>query len=337
MLTGRRSRSLTNLTVKKNLISIIVPIYNAQKYLNRCIDSILSQSYDNFELILINDGSTDGSKDICENYSSKDSRIKLINKINEGVSAARNIGLDIAEGEYVTFIDSDDWIENNYLQAMIDAIDGFDIVISSFTEVYELDIRNRGYNKELNNAFETRKAIYKDFVDDCVKRKIYTYIIWGKLYRKDVINGLRFTELKYSEDALFFRTLVNACPRINFIKNQGYYYYINSSGATSNKNKSTEIVYGSMCMLQLFYELYSVEMEKDQRESSMQLLKQSVFAYLRSAIKTGNVVTYDATVVVKKAVSIILHRNKNLSEILYITILLFFFQIRMEGYRWNRR
>ena len=101
------------------MISIIVPVYNAEKYLNRCISSLLNQTYYNLEIILVNDGSTDNSKKICENAAKNDSRIKLINSVNEGVSLARNKGLKEANGDYISFVDSDDYVEPDYVEKML--------------------------------------------------------------------------------------------------------------------------------------------------------------------------------------------------------------------------
>lgn len=101
------------------MISIIVPVYNAEKYLNRCISSLLNQTYYNLEIILVNDGSTDNSKKICKNAAKNDSRIKLINSVNEGVSLARNKGLKEANGDYISFVDSDDYVEPDYVEKML--------------------------------------------------------------------------------------------------------------------------------------------------------------------------------------------------------------------------
>ena len=103
-------------------ISIIVPVYNVEKYLNRCLDSIINQSFINFELILINDGSTDKSGKICDKYAQIDKRVRVIHKKNEGVSLTRNLGINIAKGDYITFIDSDDWIEQDFLKKAIEYI-----------------------------------------------------------------------------------------------------------------------------------------------------------------------------------------------------------------------
>ena len=117
-------------------ISIIVPVYNSEKYLDACIDSILSQSFRDFELILVDDGSKDSSAQICDEYASQDTRVRVIHKANGGVSAARNDGLDIAKGEYITFIDSDDWVEREYLETLSNYRD-YDIVFFSPRVIYE--------------------------------------------------------------------------------------------------------------------------------------------------------------------------------------------------------
>ena len=130
-------------------ISIIVPVYNSEKYLDACIDSILSQSFRDFELILVDDGSKDSSAQICDEYASQDTRVRVIHKANGGVSAARNDGLDIAKGEYITFIDSDDWVERESLSTISNYRD-YDIVFFSHRLVYE-----GGYISEF--LFETKE------------------------------------------------------------------------------------------------------------------------------------------------------------------------------------
>ena len=135
--------------MNNSAISIIIPVYNAEKYLRRCIESVLSQSFTDFELILVDDGSRDFSPHICDDYAQKDSRVKVIHKANGGVIAARNDGLDIAKGEYVTFIDSDDWVERESLSTISNYRD-YDRVFFSHRLVYE-----GGYISEF--LFETKE------------------------------------------------------------------------------------------------------------------------------------------------------------------------------------
>ena len=122
--------------LEKELISIIVPIYNVEKYLRQCLDSILNQTYQNFECLLINDGSLDNSADICREYVSKDSRFKYFEKENGGVSSARNLGIECSRGEYITFIDSDDWVDYDYLEVLYNSLvdERADIAISTYKQ-----------------------------------------------------------------------------------------------------------------------------------------------------------------------------------------------------------
>ena len=145
--------------MKKDLVTIIVPVYNAENELCRCVDSILAQSYKNLEIILIDDGSKDNSLEICSKYSRKDNRIKIFHKNNGGVSSARNFGLTEASGKYICFVDSDDWLDEQYVEALHEEIlkNDSDIVIGGFSYVYgnkniecvEQDLKNFINNKDL--------------------------------------------------------------------------------------------------------------------------------------------------------------------------------------------
>ena len=123
----------------EDLISVIVPIYNVEKYINRCIDSIIEQTYTNLEIILVDDGSTDNSGSICDEYAKKDNRIKVIHKENGGVSSARNVGLDTAIGQYITFVDSDDYIEKKYCEILLKTLkkQKADCVACGYNRIYK--------------------------------------------------------------------------------------------------------------------------------------------------------------------------------------------------------
>lgn len=164
-------------------ISIIIPVYNAEKYLRRCIESVLSQSFTDFELILVDDGSKDSSPQICDEYVAKDDRVRVIHKENGGVSAARNDGLDIAKGEYVTFIDSDDWVKKEYLQGFYDK-HSFDFVIGSFVN------EPSGKIRKINECIFIGNKL-KDYIKKSYLSNGYP---WGKLYNNKIIknNNIRF-------------------------------------------------------------------------------------------------------------------------------------------------
>lgn len=183
-------------------ISIIIPIYNAEQHLNKCIESVVNQSYSNLEIILINDGSTDSSIDICEKWHKQDSRIKLIDKKNEGVSIARNKGLSISTGELIGFVDSDDYIEHNMYELMKRDMDnyGVDIVMCNSFSITSDGNKKRGYNSYDSFKVET-KELTKRFINF---EKIFYSSVWSKLYKREIIDGIEFdNNIALGEDYFF--------------------------------------------------------------------------------------------------------------------------------------
>ena len=151
-------------------ISIIVPIYNCEKYLAKCLDSIIRQDYSNLEVILINDGSSDNSKSICEEFCKKDKRFILINKKNEGVSEARNTGLDIASGEYIIFIDADDWIEPNMCKVLLDSLNSNEADMVFCNHIYEFMNKSIKVNFACEENIVVNEDIKKDIILPLVER-----------------------------------------------------------------------------------------------------------------------------------------------------------------------
>lgn len=216
-----------------SLSSIIVPIYNAEITLSRMIESILSQSNGNFELILIDDGSTDNSSKICNKYASIDSRIKYIHKSNGGVSSARNIGLNYANGKFVFFIDSDDEINPSYLESMIKS--DADICFSNVCTISG----DRHFNEllilESNNESDIISFLNSNFDSTIVSS------VWGKALKKDIIDSinLRFNpELESGEDQIFMLKyfLLGGIKKITNSADATYFYIKNSSDSLSKKN-----------------------------------------------------------------------------------------------------
>lgn len=211
-------------------ISIIVPVYNAERYLNRCIDSILAQSFTNFELLLINDGSLDRSGEICDLYAQRDSRIRVYHKRNAGVSSARNWGLSNATGEWVIFLDSDDWIEK-------ECIDSCMTVISQFPD---LDIIRFAYYKETNGYVETytceksRMIVSpKEMLYFCDKYSFWGYV-WNTVYKKKLIGELRFNQnLNWLEDHIFTYKYIGQCNSMYLLNKPMYHYELLNSGLSS--------------------------------------------------------------------------------------------------------
>lgn len=188
--------------VSHPLVSIIVPVYNVKQHLEYCVKSIIEQSYKNTELILIDDGSNDGSSELCDLIKNKYSKIKVIHKINGGVSSARNMGLDISTGEYLVFIDSDDTISKNYIECFVNSSKNIDIVIGGIEDAY-IDNNNHIYK----NVLRQHKAPNEGDLS-----KEYYQLInwlrgpWAKLYKKSIIDlyNIRFDEtLSVAEDQVF--------------------------------------------------------------------------------------------------------------------------------------
>ena len=194
-------------------LSVIVPVYNAEKYLHKCVDSILNQTYRDFELLLVDDGSPDQCGRICDAYATQDPRVKVIHKPNGGVSEARNVGLDKAKGNYISFIDPDDWVEPDLFRSTID------FCKTKQTDIVCFEVCEVRKNKK---KFHYRFAENKIFAAQDALQKILTDIIdnspCNKIYKKAVWNGVRFPVGRRFEDvATIYKTFYNA-DRIGYIK-----------------------------------------------------------------------------------------------------------------------
>lgn len=212
------------------MISIIVPVYNVEKYLRYCIDSILSQTFTDFELLLIDDGSKDKSGKICDEYAKKDNRIKVFHKENGGVSSARNLGLNKANGEWVCFIDSDDTVSNKYIQHMAEAINDKDVLILSN---YKKETNDKCPVK-LDNVTLHKDEIVRYFIENNVFALTAPY---SKLYKIEIIRkySLKFPEgINMGEDAIFIMRYLNKISCVSII-NVCDYRVRETEGSLSSK------------------------------------------------------------------------------------------------------
>lgn len=204
------------------LISLIVPVYNAENTLYRCIDSILGQSLTDFELLLINDGSKDKSGEICDGYEAKDNRIRVFHKENGGVSSARNVGLDNAKGTWVAYVDSDDWVAKDYLKNLIDHTKtGVDLVISFPTYIYtDGSSRKPEYQPKLVDEQNFEEI----FVEHSMHQNTSP---WSKLFRREILESanIRFCEdMHIGEDLLFLYTYMLSTAKIYISSDTDYLY-----------------------------------------------------------------------------------------------------------------
>lgn len=220
------------------MISVIIPVYNVEKYIERCVKSVLDQTYKDFEILLINDGSTDNSKKICEKLADEYKQIKLINQENQGVSVARNIGIIKAKGDFLTFIDSDDFINKNYLK-----------ILWNNLLKYEADISCCDYYRTKNMPKYEMKI--SDEISVFEKDKVIKFYLekeltapWGKLYKKKLFNEIYFPVGKRHEDiTTIFKVILNA-NKLIYTDSKLYFYYKNMSSFTKQKfsEKSFDLI-----------------------------------------------------------------------------------------------
>lgn len=221
--------------MKNPLVSIIVPIYKAEKYLPSCVDSILSQTFSDFELILVNDGSPDNSAAICEAYAQKDNRIKIIDKENAGASSARNKGLEKARGKYVIFIDSDDVISSLMVETLYSLALEYnaDIAICGI-ERFTVTINNRE-EKYKNNHRKLCRYTGKEYLKELILGNTDCSPC-NKIYSKDIIGNIRFIEGRINEDKLFLFEIYQKCNNIVKTDEILYHYRFNNESVTSTFN-----------------------------------------------------------------------------------------------------
>ena len=205
----------------KKLVTIIVPVYNVERYLRKCVNSIIAQTYENIEIILIDDGSTDESGTICDEYLVKDNRIKVIHKENEGLSKARNVGIDISHGDFITFIDSDDYFDKKFVENMlkIAAELNADLVISGLKDVFEKQKKvyanESNYYTILSKEETYRKVLLQEEIDVSAN---------AKLYKREIFTDIRYPVGELYEDIKIIDKIIEKADKIAYTKYKGYFY-----------------------------------------------------------------------------------------------------------------
>lgn len=230
--------------MNNELISIIVPIYNTEKYLHECLDSIINQTYANFEVLLVNDGSTDSSGIICQEYVERDSRFRYFEKDNGGVASARNLGLEHSEGTYITFIDSDDWVEQNYLDVLYTALkeNDTDVAISTYKRfaqdgVFYLRSYSREDDEFLNLGTRSRDS-FLEILPRLGELDHSFYSISSKLIKRKIIGNLLFDEqVSYAEDLNFFFHLYLGVESVVYVRDYTYIYRTHDASTSQNVNE----------------------------------------------------------------------------------------------------
>ena len=224
--------------MNESLISIIMPVYNTGKYLERCLNSIINQTHKNWELIAVNDGSTDNSSEILRSYAQKDNRIIVLEQENQGQSVARNKALDIVKGEYICFVDSDDWVETDYLEELYKAIikANSEIAICSF--YYTTDKAQK-----LGYKFRSDLIPLCEYKSKLIKDQIKSYL-WSCIFKKKLFEGLRFKASVILEDFILFnKILEKLSTNIGVADKPLYHYFLREDSSTRNENLKRDIDY----------------------------------------------------------------------------------------------
>ena len=230
---------------KRPKVSIIIPVYNGEKVLKRCIDSILSQSYTDFELIIINDGSTDKSIEIINEYKEKDCRIKVIDNENKGVSETRNIGIDHAVGEYIQFIDCDDYINKDMLMNAVESIEdnNADLVVTGII----LEIEDKNKTKTSTQTFEYENLKGKVNIAKGVLERLdgaYIHSLWNKIFKRNIIinNNIKMDKnINLGEDLIFNLEYLKKCENVIFDDKCYYHYCMKATESLTAKYRADKL------------------------------------------------------------------------------------------------
>lgn len=268
-------------------ISVIVPVYNSEKFLERCLDSLINQTLKDIEIICINDGSTDNSESILEKYSQSDSRIKIITKENEGVSISRNIGIDRATGEYIGFVDSDDWVDLNYFEKLYNAAKKYDTDIA-VAGIIRLDkFRKRTYlhfNQEITTKDINTKVKLCDIPDRCY--------VWNKIYKTEKIRqkNLKFAEGTFYEDVIFTPKALYNLNQMVTVPDTFYYYWRHAGSIVTLRSQKVKEDY--KCALReaiSFFKKYDIDVS----ELLPEIKKYKIFGFSIFKIrKKGKITKY---------------------------------------------
>lgn len=217
----------------EKLVSVIVAVYNIEEYLPRCVDSILAQTYRNLEIILVDDGSKDQSGNICDSYAEKDRRIKVIHKKNGGLSDARNAGMDAATGEYIGFVDGDDWIEPDMYRAMYFACEKekAQAAVCRYKQITKSGIIDGSAGNSVSLSRDEALEIYV-----CGDERYLIYnSVWSKLFARDLVEGMRFPVGKNSEDIMFTTRAFCRMERLVYLDEAYYNYVLDREGSIMNE------------------------------------------------------------------------------------------------------
>ena len=267
-------------------VSIIIPVYNAEPYLRRCVESILGQEYMDYELLLIDDGSRDGSGAICDEYGARDTRVRVIHKENEGVSAARNLAIDNAKGTYLQFVDSDDWITPDATKLLVRAAEenGCDLVISDFYRVSGERVSPKGDIEE--DGVLTKEEFAAHMMEN--PADFYYGVLWNKLYRRSIVQEHRLrmnADISWCEDFMFNLEYIRYGERFCALRAPVYYYVKRKGSLVSQGNSLAKTIQMKLTVFEYYHSFYREVLDEEEYEKK----RLQVYRFLIDAAGDGSV------------------------------------------------
>ena len=264
----------------QSLVTVIIPVYNNLKTLKKCVNSVLSQTYSNLEIILVDDGSNDSSENLCDKYMEADSRISVFHTANEGVASARNLGIKEAKGKYIAFIDADDHIDPEYIEKLVSEIEKENCVMA-MCNAY--DVREDDFSKRIFS--KTGKCSVKEFLEDTFYCRAEGGTCWGKIYRTSDIKYL-FRGYNYCEDAFFVVEYLLGCKGYVSIIPEHLYYYVRREDSITGAKKIPDLadaLYASEGIRDLCIDKFP----KFTKSANAFLVNNAFFVYLNSCHDQG--------------------------------------------------
>lgn len=267
-------------------VSIIVPVYNAEKTIGRCIESILNQEFTDFELLLVDDGSTDGSGILCDVYAEKDSRIRVVHKGNSGVSNSRNLAIDMANGTYLQFLDSDDWITPNATRTFVESAvaSNADMVISDFYRVVDKRVSQKGSIDE--EGFMSRPEYAEHMMEN--PADFYYGVLWNKLYRREIVDKYRLRMdpgISWCEDFMFNLEYIRHAERF-YVVQLPLYYYVKTKGSLASQGMNiSKTIKMKLMVFEYYNDFYKHVLDEDDYEKN----RLQVYRFLLDAAGDGAV------------------------------------------------
>lgn len=333
--------------MKDCLISIIIPIYNAEKYLNRCLESVICQSYKNLEIILVDDGSIDNSGILCDEYASKDDRIVVIHIKNSGQSVARKKGLEIAKGNYIGFVDSDDLIHVDTFKVLLEQMLLFDADLSicgykKFSQEESEDRVCASRNDTLYNNHNVKCVNREYALGECLSTKFYTASMWAKLFKKSVLDNIDFPIGTEMEDWAVIVDIFLKCKKVVLLKDAYYYYYQRDNSTMHGDFKEKDLLLESIFVRNLdLIEQYFPSLYNQAKTN----LTANYFYVIDKMIKSGVVDKYnnefdDLVLKLRKEMVFIVFKSKHhiVRKMLYIALMLnkrfyiFLYSVLLKGF-----